>query len=69
MSNVLLPISHVNEICRIGQRSATCRYLGGLPGEFCCLKHSDLKDLIDERVANNTMTAQGDNCEGFKEQT
>lgn len=69
MPNALIPTAHVTETCRIGHKSATCRYLGAGPGGFCCLKHSEFKDLLDQRVANNTMKAQGDNCEGFKEPT
>lgn len=69
MSNALVPVQHVTEICKFGHRGQTCRYLGAGEGGFMCLKHSEFKDLLDQRVANNTMNAKGDNCEGFKEPT
>jgi hypothetical protein len=55
---------HIKNVCKIGQRKDCCRYLAVGPDGFECLKHSDLKDHLDQRVANNTMTAQGDNCDG-----
>ena len=69
MKTALIPVKHVTETCRIGHRQATCRYLGSGPGGFQCLKHSEFKDLLDQRVANNTMNSHGDNCEGFKVET
>lgn len=69
MNVALIPVKHVTETCRIGHRSATCRYLSAGLGGFQCLKHSALKDLLDERVANNTINSHGDNCEGFKAET
>ena len=42
-----------------------CRYLGGSPVGWKCLKlDENLKKLLDDRVASNTMNAKGDNCEG-----
>jgi hypothetical protein len=65
------PIARVTDeqrdsVCRIGQGAACCRYLTvGVHG-FECEKHSDLRSLLDARVAQGDMVAQGDNCEGIK---
>lgn len=57
---------HLHEVCKIGQGNDCCRYImvGGLEGVEC-VKHSDLKKIMDARVANKEMTAQGDNCDGI----
>ena len=54
---------HLREVCKIGQGKACCRYMG-VSDRFECLKHSSVKDALDSRARNNTMTAQGDNCDG-----
>lgn len=53
--------------CKIGQGAACCRYLSMGGGGWSCLKHSDLKPYLDDRVAKGTMNAQADNCEGRAE--
>jgi len=53
-------------VCRIGQGHACCRYLTMNPAGWSCEKHGNLKFHLDQRVATNIMTAQGDNCEGLK---
>jgi hypothetical protein len=55
---------HIRNTCKIGQRNDCCRYLAIGPDGFECLKSSDLKDHIDDRVERGDMVAQGDNCEG-----
>ena len=56
---------HIENICKIGQGGECCRYLICGAGGFECAKHTELKDVIDQRVSNNIMTAQGNNCEGY----
>jgi hypothetical protein len=51
-------------LCRIGEGAACCRYLGADAAGLECLKHSSLREIIDERVAAGTFVAQGDNCPG-----
>lgn len=55
---------HVKTVCKIGQGKECCRYLTMGPDGLCCEKKSSLKTILDQRVASNSMTAQGDNCEG-----
>jgi hypothetical protein len=59
----------VVENCRPGAKAATCRYLTGDLGPFggglhCGKSHPALRARIDERVADGTMIAVGDNCPG-----
>lgn len=55
----------VKTVCKIGQGADCCRYLALTGGQgFSCQKHTDLRDYLDERVAKETITARGDNCEG-----
>lgn len=58
---------HIRDVCKPGQAKDTCRYLMvGSDGFECARAHSNVvfKAMLDERVAKNTITAQGDNCEG-----
>ena len=52
-------------LCKMGQGKETCRYLTFGDG-YECAKHTELRPYIDERVEAGTMTAQGDNCVGYK---
>lgn len=56
---------HIKEICKIGQVKECCRYLVCSSEGFECVKHSELKALLDNRVKNNSIVAQGDNCNGY----
>ncbi len=55
---------HVKNVCKIGQGNACCRYLMVGAGGFECAKRTSLQVTLDMRVYNDTMVAQGDNCEG-----
>lgn len=55
---------HVKAVCQPGQGAQTCRYLTMAPGGWSCEKLSALRNLLDWRVAEGTMIARGDNCEG-----
>ena len=54
----------VRNVCKVGQGVVCCRYLTITGSGLSCEKHSPLRDLLDERVATKTITAQGDNCPG-----
>lgn len=56
---------HVRDVCKIGQKSACCRYLTGDGLGLHCAKHNAaLARLINARVACHMFKAQGDNCRG-----
>ena len=57
---------HVGKVCRIGQGHECCRYLMMGTKGFECAKVAGIgmKALLDQRVAEETMTARGDNCDG-----
>ena len=56
----------VEEVCKIGQGNDCCRYLLAGSEGFECGKLTELKSVLDKRVTENTIIAQGDNCEGIK---
>ena len=56
---------HVWTVCRPGEGAATCRYLGSDGSGWRCLKLlEDYAAMLDERAAEGTIQARGDNCEG-----
>lgn len=61
-----VPDAHMLTVCRIGHGAACCRYLTCSARGFECQKHSDLRALLDARVAAGQMTSRGDNCDGIK---
>ena len=61
-----LEIEYLKNTCKIGQGNSCCRYVVASSKGIECAKHTDLKTILDQRVANNQMVARGDNCEGVK---
>jgi hypothetical protein len=61
---VLIDPDHLINVCEVAME-ACCRYLVVGPGGFACAKHTDLRAIIDKRVAAGTFRAQGDNCPGL----
>ena len=58
----------VTDTCKIGQGHDCCRYLVVGRRGFECAKHSICAAAtLDFRVEMETITARGDNCEGFTE--
>lgn len=55
---------HIKNVCKIGQKNLSCRYLIITGRGFECMKNTDMKGYLDSRVAMETMVARGDNCEG-----
>ena len=56
---------HLKKICLIGHGKKCCRYIGLTGNGFECLKEDiAMKIILDKRVENNSMVAQGDNCSG-----
>ena len=61
-----MPISqdHVDVTCLVGRGAETCRYLSrGPEGWMCAKSDPQIRAAIDARAP--TMTAQGDNCDGW----
>ena len=54
----------LRNVCRIGQGHDCCRYLIASGRGLECAKLTPLKTMLDSR--GDTMTAQGDNCEGVE---
>ena len=54
-------------ICKMGQGHDCCRYLGAGMKGLECLKLTELKHFLDNRVLEGTINARGDNCEGEKQ--
>ena len=51
-------------VCKVGGGHECCRYLTMAPDGWSCAKHTGLAALLDKRVAEQSITARGDNCLG-----
>ena len=56
---------HVESTCKPGTEDC-CAYLVMGTNGFECVKLNELKFTIDLRLAEGTMRAIGDNCEGIE---
>ena len=54
----------VRDVCLVGHGQDCCRYLTMSAAGWSCEKHSNLRSLLDRRVATKTISARGDNCPG-----
>lgn len=59
-----MDMDFVKGTCKIGQGAECCRYLVCGAKGFECVKHTEMRTYLDNRVATQTMNARGDNCEG-----
>jgi hypothetical protein len=59
-----LTICEARDLCKSGQGTLTCRYLGKRQSYLRCLKHTARAGSIDSKVARGKMVAAADNCEG-----
>lgn len=58
---------HLTNVCKIGQKEITCRYIiVNKDGVFCGKVNERTKQLIDDRVSLGKLLASGNNCNGFK---
>lgn len=55
---------HLKNVCKFGGGAFTCSYLGMGTQGMECLKGTGLQQVIDQRRAENSMRAMGDNCSG-----
>ena len=56
---------YVKETCKIGQGNNCCAFLVMGSAGFECAKGTPSQQIIDLRLAEGTMNAQGDNCGGY----
>jgi len=56
---------HRINVCKLGTQNC-CAYILLSVNGFECAKNSRLKLAIDLRLAEGTMNATGDNCDGWK---
>jgi hypothetical protein len=54
---------HIDTVCRPGCGASSCAFLM-FGGGFECAKGGEFELFIRRRLADETMTAQGDNCSG-----
>lgn len=65
-----IPMTHVQQWCKIGQGPLTCSYLIAGPDGFACAKgNRAIRRTIDNARLAGTMKAKGDNCPGYVEAT
>ena len=57
-------INFVREVCKIGQRDDTCRYLACGEEGWLCLKLMPEAEQVERMVLYGYQPALGDNCEG-----
>ncbi len=60
---------HVENVCRMGQGPDCCRYLVFGGDGAGCIRGSGLQALMDRRADAGEMTALGQNCNGWDEET
>ena len=56
----------LNNICKIGKKEKTCRYVMLCSFGYICAKSSPIATVLDKSVNENKMVAKGDNCEGLR---
>lgn len=61
---MVIPKSHLNNVCKIGCGPKTCRYLILGSKGFVCCKGGHLKENMDKLVKEKKIRAKGDNCNG-----
>ena len=64
--DIVLKTEIVHNVCKVGQGAECCRYLACSVSGFECLKNTDLKKTIDQKIETNMaeMVATAINCEG-----
>lgn len=61
---VALDRERLTDVCKLGEGSTCCRYVVMAAG-WVCAKNTELRPTIEGRIADGSMTAQGDNCAGL----
>lgn len=60
-----IPKAHLSAVCKIGQKEQTCRYIGLSKIGHVCMKHSPMKNQLENMAKEENMVARSDNCEGL----
>lgn len=64
--NIRIEKEKLEKICKNIDNKKTCRYIMYMePVGFFCAKNTKFKQILDEKVEDGDMFAQGDNCEGL----
>ncbi len=64
-NNRKIPKAHLNSVCKIEQKTKTCRYIALSKIGYVCMKKSPAKEKLDKLAKDEEMIAQSDNCEGL----
>jgi hypothetical protein len=63
--NTELTTEQLKNICKIGQKEATCAFILMLaPDGIVCAKGNGIEKTIRSRLSTGSMSAKGDNCSG-----
>jgi len=60
-----IPKAHQNSVCKLRQGSVTCRYVCLSTKGYVCVKHTPMRETLDQLVAQDKMSAKGNNCAGL----
>ncbi len=60
----IIESKHAKEICKVGQGEECCAFLMMGANGFECAKGTRAHAIINLRLAEGTMNAKGDNCDG-----
>jgi hypothetical protein len=60
-----IPQKYLDSVCQYKQAEKTCRYICLSVKGYICVKKTPIKEMLDDRVKNNSMKAVGDNCAGL----
>ena len=60
-----IPHAHLISVCKRYQKEKTCRYICLSQNGFACAKKTYIREVIDQLVKDDKMTAKSDNCEGL----
>ena len=60
---------HRDNVCLQGKGKECCSYLGMGPNGWQCLKLTSFRTLLDQRRAEGSIRAMGDNCDGIGSDT
>lgn len=57
---------YLKEVCQLGTEKCCAYLVCGAKGFECAKNDPSIKPIIEQRLAQGTMRATGDNCEGYK---